>query len=396
MGQNHPYTMCQPCQVARMGLSRKAVCRGSGTREEAQAGFELPWGRLGPDVMPGRARVSRAMFWAVVWPGWAGCSRVLGGREMPWDGKMQRRRLTGDEGAKKMEVVAGGRVDGKVDAGDRQTVRLYPSLGLAVCYATVGRATCRGECEGKGRGEDEGDENGRRRVCYGRKIGYPGLPFPVAPIAAVMVPSVLSSPAVQKVWDCANHDGSYQTVAVSERQVLDGSSSHSSPTDCNPWMCGVEEGTSWCGEDGQGGFPRPQFGGVKGPTNNGTPSLDPCASVCAPQFFPFEQVCHLSSSTRSPQHHNTRTDITVQTAARETRCWLFFLVPLLKPPAPSLKRRAAFISSRRRRGSESEPEPLNLARMNGAIAGFRRRHSASAASRLGFNASCRLHLTAAG
>lgn len=26
MGQNHPYTICKPCQVAGMGLARKAVC----------------------------------------------------------------------------------------------------------------------------------------------------------------------------------------------------------------------------------------------------------------------------------------------------------------------------------------------------------------------------------
>jgi hypothetical protein len=40
--------------------------------------------------------------------------------------------------------------------------------------------------------------------------------------------------------------------------------------------------------------------------------------------------------------------------------------------------------------------PNHLARMNGAIGGFRRRHSVSAASRSGVTASCRLHLTAAG
>lgn len=135
-------------------------------------------------------------------------------------------------------------------------------------------------------------------------------------------------PPVQRVWDCANHDGSYQTVAVSERQVLDGFSSHSSPTNCNPWMCGVEEGTSWRGEGGQGGFPDPSLGvsGVPNvPADNATSSLDPCppCAHCTLSIFPSGQVCHLTCTTRTPQHQN---DITVQIAAGETRCWLAFPV----------------------------------------------------------------------
>lgn len=94
-------------------------------------------GDSGPDVMPGRARVSHDVLGS-------GVAGILGGprNALLGDGKMQRRRLTGDEGVKAMEAVAGGRVDGKVDAGGRQTVRRTTTMGLAVCYATVGRATC--------------------------------------------------------------------------------------------------------------------------------------------------------------------------------------------------------------------------------------------------------------
>lgn len=162
----------------------------------------------------------------------------------------------------------------------------------------------RGRREGKGEGEDEGEKNGRRRVCYGRKVGYPGLPFPDTPIA-VMVSSVPSGPPVQKVWDCANHDK--QSLSLRGRCSTDSRVTRHRQITIHG-CCGVEEGTSWRGEGGQGGFPDPSSGvsGVPNvPTNNGTPSLDPCSSVCAPQFSHSNKFA--ISLPPPPEHHNTGT-----------------------------------------------------------------------------------------
>lgn len=80
MGQNHPYTICKPCQVAGMGLARKAVCL-SGIRyvhgRRPRQVSSSRGGDSGPDVMPGRARVSRDVLGSgVAGGGRAGCSRV--------------------------------------------------------------------------------------------------------------------------------------------------------------------------------------------------------------------------------------------------------------------------------------------------------------------------------
>lgn len=76
-----------------------------------------------------------------------------------------------------------------------------------------------------------------------------------------------------------------------------------------------------------GGLPRPQFGGVRGPQRphqQWYAVVGPLLLRVRTSVFPFEQVCHLSSTTtRTPQH---RDDITVQIAASEPRCWLAFPV----------------------------------------------------------------------
>lgn len=208
--------------------------------------------------------------------------------------------------------MAGGRVDGKVDAGDRQAVRRQSVSG-------IGGMLCNSRACDVLRGR-----RGRRREKWEtasvlwKESWMSGSPLPRCPyrdhgIFQSGLPH-RPGPPVQRVWDCANHDGSYQTVAVSERQVLDGFSSHSSPTNCNPWMCGVEEGTSWRGEGGQGGFPDPSLGvsGVPNvPADNATSSLDPCPSVCTLHTFNFPirtslpSHFHHQNTTTPERHHRT-------------------------------------------------------------------------------------------
>lgn len=186
----------------------------------------------------------------------------------------------------------------------------------------------RGRREGKGEGEDEGEKNGRRRVCYGRKVGYPGLPFPDTPIA-VMVSSVPSGPPVQKVWDCANHDK--QSLSLRGRCSTDSRVTRHRQITIHG-CCGVEEGTSWRGEGGQGGFPDPSSGvtGVPNvPTNNGTPSLDP-APPCAHLSFPIRtslpSLFHHHQNTTTPgRHHRTNCSQRTTVLAGLPRL-------LLKPP----------------------------------------------------------------
>lgn len=113
--------------------------------------------------------------------------------------------------------------------------------------------------------------------------------------------------------------------------MLDGFSSHSSPTNYDPWMF-------WCGgrpilaRGGRtGGLPRPQFGGARGPnvpTNNGTPPLDPCSSVCAPQFS------HSNKFAISLPHQNTTTPGRHDRTNCSQRTTVLAGLPrlLLKPP----------------------------------------------------------------
>lgn len=191
MGQNHPYTICKPCQVAGMGLARKAVCL-SGIRYTGGGPTQVSSSRggdSGPDVMPGRARVSHDVLGS-------GVAGILGGprNALLGDGKMQRRRLTGDEGVKEMEGCGrwpGGRASGRGRPSDCQTDD-DPGIGGMLCNSRA-CDVLRGRRGGKGEGEGEGEKNGRRRVCYGRKVGYPGLPFPDIAVMVSSVPSVRQS-----------------------------------------------------------------------------------------------------------------------------------------------------------------------------------------------------------
>lgn len=179
--------------------------------------------------------------------------------------------------------------------------------------------------EGKARGQGRRRGRGREKWETASVLWkeYPGLPFPDTPIA-VMASSVPSGPPVQKVWDCANHDK--QSLSLRGRCSTDSRVTRHRQITIHG-CCGVEEGTSWRGEGGQGGFPDPSSEGVRGPQRphqQWYAVVGPLLLRVRTSVFPFEQVCHLSSTTtRTPQH---RDDITVQIAASEPRCWLAFPV----------------------------------------------------------------------
>lgn len=174
---------------------------------------------------------------------------------------------------------------------------------------------------GQRRGRGRGREKWETASVLWKESWISRSPLPRYPIA-VMVSSVPSGPPVQKVWDCANHDK--QSLSLRGRCSTDSRVTRHRQITIHG-CSGVEEGPSWRGEGGQGGFRDPSSGGPGVPTSPPTmvrrrwTPAPPCAHLS----FPIRTSLPSLFRTRTPQH---RDDMTVPIAASEPRCWPAFPV----------------------------------------------------------------------
>lgn len=169
-------------------------------------------------------------------------------------------------------------------------------------------------------------------MCYGRRVGCLGFPFPVAPIA-IMVSFSRACHIVLVRQSREFGTAPIMTAPTKQSLSLRGRCSTDSRVTRHRQIA-IHGCVVWrkahlgAGRADRGADPTPVWGCQGFPTSPPTMQrrrwtpAPPCAH-CTLSIFPSGQVCHLTSTTRTPQHQN---DITLQIAAGETRCWLAFPV----------------------------------------------------------------------